>query len=67
MACVFEMYHANFASQLFIIPKWDSCEILFFRLDQNSLQLSNLKTKKAMSAKFSVVITQVKAVICSVS
>ena len=38
-----------------------------FRLETNSLQLSNLKTKKAMNAKFSEFIIQVKTVIFSES
>ena len=82
MAYMFELYSTNFASKLFIILKLDSLEICFsfkkqptlfntyyclFSLEQNSLRLSNLETKKAMNAKFSVVIIQVKAVICSVS
>ena len=82
MVYVFEVYPANFSSKLFIILKLDSLEISFsfkkqptifntyyclFCLEQNCLRLSNLKTKKPMNAKFSVVIIQVKLVIYSVS
>ena len=45
---------------------FDTFYSIFF-LEAKTLQLSNLKTKKAMNVKFSVVIIHIKAVICSES